>query len=291
MHFIAAVIQLSPFVDLVQVAWSGTDAQDPEQRRAARHRDLQIKKFESAPQALFQSYVFFAMASHKQPLNILSIAISILSLSLGFVEFYMEKEEHVRADANAEDSADPTRWSVQADVLGAKEEGIILQADGAGSLPVDITRSEPMRASAVSECSSASIPKLRIQVQMDRPDSPVKLLSAGKFVAFLYMGSDLALRCVASAVNFSPSARFPGVAIAVSYICLFILRHPANLAILRARGEICHRIQMGKRSEMVSKDEMELPFDTKPVEDSSRSCSSICLAVTRIVVLIVLWWP
>ena len=47
--------------------------------------ELVTKLFESAPQAFFQAYVLFATGAHGQPLRVLSMTTSIVSLTFSLV--------------------------------------------------------------------------------------------------------------------------------------------------------------------------------------------------------------
>lgn len=239
--YLIAILQLSPFVDLRDMIKNGVD---PEKKKASMRRDLMSKKTESGPQALFQSYIMFSLGSQRELLNVLSIAVSILSLSLGLVDYYMQPADEDAGEEKLGDNQGPDMItsSVQGEVVGApqdmasEEKGvadvrveIAQDPDLIGSSPegevvgeaendTDVARKQLLRASTMQ------LPQL--DVKLDRPDSAVRMLYAGKLAAFAYLSLDMTLRSIAFAVNFSPAARGPGVAVATVFAAVYVVQHP-----------------------------------------------------------------
>ena len=119
--YLIAFLQLSPFVDLFDLIKNGVD---PEKKKASMRRDMRTKTLESGPQALFQSYIMFSLGSQRELLNVLSIAVSILSLSLGMVDFYMQPADAEAGEEKVEDTQGPDiiTSGVQGEVVGARQD-------------------------------------------------------------------------------------------------------------------------------------------------------------------------
>ena len=55
-------------------------------KKAIRSRELATKLLESGPQLYLQSYVLFAVGSHREPVNVISVSISALALGHGILK-------------------------------------------------------------------------------------------------------------------------------------------------------------------------------------------------------------
>ena len=82
--FVMAFLQLSPFMDLLWMLRHGTGFMN-DKKDQVKLREIVTKLFESAPQAFFQAYVLFATGAHDQPLRVLSMTTSIVSLTFSLV--------------------------------------------------------------------------------------------------------------------------------------------------------------------------------------------------------------
>ena len=253
--YLIAFLQLSPFVDLFDLIKNRVD---PEKKKASMRRDLRTKTLESGPQALFQSYILFSLGSQRELLNVLSISVSILSLSLGLVDYHMQPADADAGEEKVEDTQGPdiNTSSVQGEVVGARQ-GETATEEAAANVTLDIAGPDLIGSSPevkvkvvgasendmnVSQkqllrSSTMLPPQMDGRVKLDRPDSPIRMLYIGKLAAFAYLSSTWTLRCIAFAVNFSPSARGPGVAVATVFAVLLILQHPSLWAFIAARHE------------------------------------------------------
>lgn len=254
--YLIASLQLSPFVDLVDMIKNGVDR---DKKKASMKRDLMTKKMESGPQALFQSYIMFSLGSQRELLNVLSIAISILSLALGLVDFYMQPADEDAGEEKLEHNQGPDiiTSSVQGEVVGAKQDDSAVEDTASEKVAADVTleiaqdpdliRSGP-EGNTVAEgrcesqkqllrASTLQPPQISDRVKLDRPDSPIRMLYIGKLAAFAYLSCDMTLRCIAFAVNFSPPARGPGVAVATVFAVVLGLQHPGLWVFIAARQE------------------------------------------------------
>lgn len=253
--YLIGFLQLSPFVDLFDLIKNRVE---PEKKKASMRRDLMTKTMESGPQALFQSYIMFSLGSQRELLNVLSISVSILSLSLGLVDYHMQPADADPGEEKVEDTQGPdmNTSSVQGEVVGARQEetateeaaaNVTLEIAGPdliGSIPegeekvVGATENDMnVSQKRLLRRSTRLPPQMDGRVKLDRPDSPVRMLYIGKVAAFAYLSSTWTLRCIAFAVNFSPSARGPGVAVATVFAVLLLLQHPLSWMWIAARHE------------------------------------------------------
>ena len=252
--YLIGFLQLSPFVDLFDLIKNRVE---PEKKKASMRRDLVTKTLESGPQALLQSYIMFSLGSQRELLNVLSISVSILSLSLGLVDYHMQPADAEAGEEKVEDRQGPDiiTSGVQGEVVGARQDETATEEAAAdvtldiagpdliGSSPevkvVGATEND-MNVSQKQLLRSSTRPPPRIKalrVKLDRPDSPIRMLYIGKLGAFAYLSSTWTLRCIAFAVNFSPPARGPGVAVATVFAVLLLLQHPSLWAFIAAYHE------------------------------------------------------
>ncbi|CAE7336703.1 unnamed protein product [Symbiodinium sp. CCMP2456] len=109
--FVASLLQLAPFMDLLHMLRHGNRFMDKEKKMNILRRETIIKLVESAPQAFFQAYVLFATGSHGQPLQVFSLTVSILSLSTSLLVSLPELTEAEkmiwRGGEREDDSSDP----------------------------------------------------------------------------------------------------------------------------------------------------------------------------------------
>lgn len=318
--YLIAFLQLSPFVDLFDLIKNRVD---PEKKKASMRRDLRTKTLESGPQALFQSYIMFSLGSQRELLNVLSIAVSILSLSLGMVDVYMQPADEEAGEEKVEDTQGPDiiTSGVQGEVVGARQDETATE-EAAADVTLDIAGPDLIGSSPevkvvgatendmnVSQkqllrSSTRLAPQMRGRVKLDRPDSPIRMLYIGKLVAFAYLSSTWTLRCIAFAVNFSPPARGPGVAVATVFAVLLILQHPASwmwiaarhewyawIMYLRARQRDQQRARRRNREHAAEDEEQQAEPSSRPVHPLVRLirvCCCPCVIVIWICICIVL---
>ena len=312
--FLIGLLQLSPFVDLFDLIKNRVD---PEKKKASMIRDLWTKTMESGPQALFQSYIMFSLGSQRELLNVLSISVSILSLSLGLVDYYMQPADAGEEKVEDTQGPDIITSGVQGEVVGAGQHetasdkaaaDVTLEIAGPdliGSIPegevkvVGATEND-MNVSQkhLLRGSTRLPPQMGGRVKLDRPDSPIRMLYIGKLAAFAYLSSAWTLRCIAFAVNFSPSARGPGVAVATVFAVLLILQHPNLWVWIAVRHEwyewimyMCTRQCTRLRENLRAEDEeQQAEPSSRPVHSLVRLirvCCYLCAIVILICICIV----
>lgn len=253
--YLIGFLQLSPFVDLFYLIKNRVE---PEKKKASMRRDLVTKNMESGPQALLQSYIMFSLGSQRELLNVLSISVSILSLSLGLVDYHMQPADADAGEEKVEDTQGPDiiTSGVQGEVVGARQDETateevaadvtleiagpdLISSSPEGEVKVVGATEDDMKVSQKQLLGSSTRdpPQMDGRVKLDRPDSPIRMLYIGKAAAFAYLSSTWTLRCIAFAVNFSPSARGPGVAVATVFAVLLLLQHPVSWMWIAARHE------------------------------------------------------
>lgn len=324
--YLIGFLQLSPFVDLFDLIKNRVE---PEKKKASMRRDLVTKNMESGPQALFQSYIMLSLGSQRELLNVLSISVSILSLSLGLVDYHMQPADADAGEEKVEDTQGPdiNTSSVQGEVVGARQDetateeaaaNVTLEIAGPdliGSSPevkvVGATENDMNVSQKQLLRSSTRVPpEMEGRVKLDRPDSPIRMLYIGKLAAFAYLSSTWTLRCIAFAVNFSPPARGPGVAVATVFAVLLILQHPSLWAFIAARHEwyewfmyMCARIIIRDKQRARRRNQEHAAEDEEqPAEPSSRPvhplvrlirvCCCPCVIVIWIcicIVFVIIW--
>lgn len=302
--YLIAFLQLSPFVDLFDLIKNGVD---PEKKKASMRRDMTTKTLESGPQALFQSYIMFSLGSQRELLNALSIAVSILSLSLGMVDFYMQPADEEAGEEKVEDTQGPDIIT-SGEVVDARQDETATQ-EAAADVTLDIAGPDLIGSSPEVKVVGATgddmnvsqkqllrrstrlPPQMEGRVKLDRPDSPIRMLYIGKLVAFAYLSSTWTLRCIAFAVNFSPPARGPGVAVATVFAVLLILQHPILWAFIAARHEYYAWFTERRRNREHAAEDEERQSSSRPVDPLVRLirvCCRPCVIVIWICICIVL---
>ncbi|CAE7566672.1 unnamed protein product [Symbiodinium sp. CCMP2592] len=86
--FVLALAQVHYLLDIAVVCHLGIPKMEDDQffARGRQNREIAAKLLESAPQLYLQAYILFAVGSHGDPVKILSVIISVLSLSRGIME-------------------------------------------------------------------------------------------------------------------------------------------------------------------------------------------------------------
>ena len=99
--FFAAFFQIAPFLDILHVV--RTRKLEEKKKQQMLRRDLVLKLAESVPQAILQSYIMFASATHVQPLNLLSVTSSVSSVSLSLALQLPKITPHTGSGSEASD--------------------------------------------------------------------------------------------------------------------------------------------------------------------------------------------
>ena len=200
--FLAAFFQIAPFLDIINVLRAGK-LEDKKKQQMLRW-DFVLKLAESVPQAFLQSYIMFASATHMQPLNLVSVTTSVtsvaMSLSLQLPKITPANSvEASDALAPGSDVADLPAVHVQ--TYGLREEVQISSGAcrRAGDSPSD-HHEQREYAQDGQEDQAADV------------SSPLHELMLCKATFFVYLASDLVLRCGAYAMLMSPFARHVGLA-------------------------------------------------------------------------------
>ena len=214
-RFVITIFQLAPFIEVAQVLRKGEDYLDDLTRLRIMTRELKVKQFESAPQAVMQTYILWSLGTHTQPLNVFSVVISVssLALSLGVVLPEKDKLEQKLAQKLRD--------------LG--EIGDLGSVNVESNLQVVIGLANPTHSHETSDCPGPAtcIP-------------PMEELFIGKAVLAAYLASDLGLRCVGYALLFSPSVRHAGIPTAIAsilgYSCIISISRERQSGRLRSIG-------------------------------------------------------
>ena len=197
--FVAAFFQIAPVLDIMRVVRTGK--LEEKRRQQMMRRDFVLKLAESVPQAFLQSYIMFASATHVEALNLLSVTTSVSSVSLSLA-LQLPKIVLPANAAASEAFKAASEVADHAQTYGVQEEEVQVSADAlymADNVPSEHPKDQ--KDAGKSELSKVSLVL-----------SPLNELVACKATFFLYLASDLVLRCGAYAMLLSPFARHLGFA-------------------------------------------------------------------------------